>query len=321
MKLGWFTKFGSCTLSLILHVALGTLLIVSFDFTSKPEIKPRKDVNFVEAVVVDKKQIDLELARIKKVEDEKHQKEKKRLNDLEKKATKLKNIRLAEEKKLAETKKKKEQEQKRRKVEQDRLATLEKEKTELGKQRELEEKRLAETKKKKEQEQDKLATLEKEKTELRKQRELEEKKIKEAEEKAKKLKAAEEKRRQEAEAAKKKKLEEELAAELAAEEAAELARKDRALINNIASNIKRSIESKFNKVGLPQGIACVLRVRLNPGGEVVNVSIAESSGNEIFDRRAVNATEKASPLPVPDDVATFDRLNLRENNILFEPTN
>ena len=93
------------------------------------------------------------------------------------------------------------------------------------------------------------------------------------------------------------------------------------MINNIASNIKRSIESNFNKVGLPQGIACVLRVRLIPGGEVVDVTIAESSGNDIFDRRAVNATQKASPLPVPDDVATFERLDLREINMTFKPTN
>jgi len=112
-----------------------------------------------------------------------------------------------------------------------------------------------------------------------------------------------------------------MAAEIAADEKAELASKDQMLINSIASKIKRSIESKFNKVGLPNGLECILRVHLVPGGEVTDVSIAKSSGNDIFDSRAEKATWKASPLPVPDDVATFDRLRLRDNNITFKPTN
>ena len=301
MKLGWLTTLSSSALSLILHVVLGALLILSFDFTEQPKIQPKNNINTVKAVSVDKKQVELELARIKKVEDEKLKKEKKRLDDLEKKANQLKKDRQAEEKKLADTKKKKEQEQKKRKEEQKKLATLEKEKTELKKQRELEEKKIKEA-------EDKAEKLKSEE-EARKKKEIEDKK------------AAEEKQRKEAEAAEKKQLEEELAAQLAAEESAEQAQKDQTLINNIANNIKRSIESNFNKVGLPQGIACVLRVRLIPGGEVVDVSIAESSGHEIFDRRAVNATQKASPLPVPEDAATFDRLGLREINMTFKPTN
>lgn len=301
MNLGWLTTLSSSALSLILHVVLGALLIFSFDFTAQTKTQPKNNINTVKAVTVDKKQVELELVRIKKVEDEKLQKEKKRLDDLEKKANQLKKDRQTEEKKLAETKKKKEQEQKKRKQEQKKLATLKKEKTELKKQRELEEKKIKEA-------EDKAEKLKAEE-DARKKKEIEDKK------------AAEEKQRKEAEAAKKKQLEEELAAQLAAEESAEQTKKDQALINNIASNIKRSIESNFNKVGLPQGIACVLRVRLIPGGEVVDVTIAESSGNDIFDRRAVNATQKASPLPVPDDVATFERLDLREINMTFKPTN
>jgi len=245
-------------------------------------------------VAVDRKQVELELARIRKIEEDKHKKEKKRLDDLEKKAKNIENKRKAEEKKLAEAKKKKEQEQKKRKEEQARVTKLEKEKIELEKKRQLEEK-----------------------------------KIKEAEQKAEKLKAEETARKEkEAKAAKlkadeeqKKRLEEELAADLAAEEAAEQASRDEVLISSIANRIKRTIESNFNKVGLPNGLECILHVRLIPGGEVINVSIAQSSGNDIFDRRAVNATQKASPLPVPDDVATFERLDLREINLRFKPTN
>jgi len=291
---GWFTTLSSTVLSLVLHLVAGALLIFSFEFTPEPKNQARKDVNVVQAVAVDKKQVELELARIRKIEEDKHKKEKKRLDDLEKKAKNIENKRKAEEKKLAEAKKKKEQEQKKRKEEQARVTKLEKEKIELEKKRQLEEK-----------------------------------KIKEAEQKAEKLKAEETARKEkEAKAAKlkadeeqKKRLEEELAADLAAEEAAEQASRDEVLISSIANRIKRTIESNFNKVGLPNGLECILHVRLIPGGEVINVSIAQSSGNDIFDRRAVNATQKASPLPVPDDVATFERLDLREINLRFKPTN
>jgi len=107
MKLGWFTTLSSGVLSLILHLVVGALLILSFDFTSKPKTQTRIDVNVVEAVVVDKKQVELELARIRKIEEDKHKKEKKRLDDLEQKAKNLEKKRKDEEIKLAEAKKKK----------------------------------------------------------------------------------------------------------------------------------------------------------------------------------------------------------------------
>lgn len=290
MRLGWFTTLSSSVLSLILHLVVGVLLIFSFEFTPQPKTQIRQDVNVVQAVVIDKKQVDLELERIRKIEEEKHKKEKQRLDELEKKANNLEKKRKEEEKKLAEAKKKKEQEQKKLKEEQVRLKKLEKEKAEL-----------------------------------KKKRELEEKKIKEAEAKAEKLKAEDKARQQkiaeEKKIAERNRREKELADAMNAEETAEQASKDQELINRISNNIKRSIESNFNKVGLPDDLECELRVRLVPGGDVIDVTIAKSSGHDIFDRRAVNATQKASPLPVPDDVETFERLDLREIKLYFKPTN
>ena len=289
MRFGWFTTLSSSVLSLILHLVVGVLLIFSFEFTPQPKSHIRQDVNVVQAVAVDKKQVEIELARIRKIEEEKHKKEKQRLEELEKKAKNLEKKRKEEETKLAEAIKKKEQEQKKRKEEQVHLKKLEKEKAEL-----------------------------------KKKRELEEKKIKEAEAKAEKLKAEEKVRQQkiaeEKKAAERIRREKELADAMNAEETAEKASKDQELINRISNNIKRSIESNFNKVGLPDGLECELRVRLVPGGEVIDVSIAKSSGHDIFDRRAVIATQKASPLPVPDDVKIFERY-FRDNNITFKPTN
>lgn len=290
MRLGWFTTLSSSVLSLILHLVVGVLLLFSFEFTPQPKTQIHQDVNVVQAVVIDKKQVDLELERIRKIEEEKHKKEKQRLDELEKKANNLEKKRKEEEKKLAEAKKKKEQEQKKLKEEQVRLKKLEKEKAEL-----------------------------------KKKRELEEKKIKEAEAKAEKLKAEDKARQQkiaeEKKIAERNRREKELADAMNAEETAEQASKDQELINRISNNIKRSIESNFNKVGLPDDLECELRVRLVPGGDVIDVTIAKSSGHDIFDRRAVNATQKASPLPVPDDVETFERLDLREIKLYFKPTN
>ena len=290
MRLGWFTTLSSSVLSLILHLVVGVLLLFSFEFTPQPKTQIRQDVNVVQAIVIDKKQVDLELERIRKIEEEKHKKEKQRLEELEKKANNLEERRKEEEKKLAEAKKKKEQEQKKLKEEQVRLKKLEKEKAEL-----------------------------------KKKRELEEKKIKEAEAKAEKLKAEDKARQQkiaeEKKVAENNRREKELADAMNAEETAKQASKDQELINRISNNIKRSIESKFNKVGLPDDLECELRVRLVPGGDVIDVTIAKSSGHDIFDRRAVNATQKASPLPVPDDVETFERLDLREIKLYFKPTN
>ncbi|MCH8847017.1 MAG: cell envelope integrity protein TolA [Proteobacteria bacterium] len=289
MRSGWFTTLSSTVLSLILHLVVGVLVIFSFEFTPQPKTQIRQDVNVVQAVAVDRKQVELELARIKKIEEDKHKIEKKRLDELGKKARNLENKRKAEEKKLAEAKKEKEQEQKKRKEEQAHIAKLKKEKVELEKKRQLEEK-----------------------------------KIKEAEAKAAKLKAEEEARKErvaeEKKVAERKQREKELADAMNAEEAAEQASKDQILINRIAASMVRSIENEFNKTGLPDGLECVLRVRLTPGGEIIDVSIAKSSGHDIFDRRAENATRKASPLPVPDDLIIFER-HFRDNTITFKPTN
>ena len=91
------------------------------------------------------------------------------------------------------------------------------------------------------------------------------------------------------------------------------------MLQSIATSIYRRVVNNFNKSGLPPGLECELTVRTIPGGEVVNVSVSKSSGNDIFDRRAMAAVEKASPLPLPEDAATFDRLKLRQIAFRFRP--
>ncbi len=299
MLTGWLLRIRSLAFSILLHVLAAVLLLISFDFSAKPiQLPPVDNVNIVDAVSVDKKEVEKELKRLKQTEADKKAAEKKRLQELEarekkarEKAEELKQKRLQEEKKLAEAKKQKELEQKRREEEQKKLVQLEKEKAELEKQRKLEE----EKKRKAEEERKKV------------------------EEEKKRLEAEAEKQRKAEEARKKAEAERLLQEQLAAEQAELQRQQDATLLQKVAAAITRKVENNFNKTGLEEGLSCKLRVRLLPGGDVVDVSVTQPSGNDIFDRRARTAVQKASPLPVPEDAATFERLNLRDITFNFTP--
>ncbi|MDF1654179.1 MAG: cell envelope integrity protein TolA [Coxiellaceae bacterium] len=69
--------------------------------------------------------------------------------------------------------------------------------------------------------------------------------------------------------------------------------------------------------GVSKKLSCELRVRLGPGGVVLNVKTVRSSGNSALDRSATTAVYKASPLPVPKDPALFDKF--RELSLTVRP--
>jgi colicin import membrane protein len=74
---------------------------------------------------------------------------------------------------------------------------------------------------------------------------------------------------------------------------------------------------------LPKNISCVLNVRVAPGGVVLQVSVAKSSGNPVLDNSAIAAVNKASPLPVPTDSNLFDafrtlKLTVKPDGFLLE---
>ena len=128
------------------------------------------------------------------------------------------------------------------------------------------------------------------------------------------LNIAEDKKRKDAEK-KTRKAEDVLLAELNLKQQ----KQDQIILQDINVKIYRVVTGNFNKTGLPKGLECMLSVQTIPGGEVISVTVSQSSGNEIFDRRAVTAVEKSSPLPLPADPATFDRLRLRILPFKFKP--
>jgi colicin import membrane protein len=124
---------------------------------------------------------------------------------------------------------------------------------------------------------------------LEKQREEEARKKREQEEAAKK-KREDDKRHKEEEVAKR---EAEKAREVAA-----AARKSE--IDRFTDQIKAKIRGRANVPDTVTGKPSVqVRIRILPGGEVLDISVTRSSGNRVYDTAIERAIRSASPLPVP----------------------
>ncbi|MCP3867856.1 MAG: cell envelope integrity protein TolA, partial [Gammaproteobacteria bacterium] len=163
-------------------------------------------------------------------------------------------------------------------------------------------KRLAEEKKRKAVEAKRLAK-EKERKAAEAKRLAEEKKRKAAE--ARRL--AEEKKRKAA------------ARRQAELEAAMQAERDASETRRYQGLIRQKINRSWVRPsGVGDGLKCLLRVRVAPGGTVIAATVVESSGNGAFDRSATHAVMKADPLPVPAG-SLFEAF--RDINFLFQPKN
>lgn len=69
--------------------------------------------------------------------------------------------------------------------------------------------------------------------------------------------------------------------------------------------------------GIDKGASCELLVSVAPGGVVMSIDLIRSSGNEILDRSAQVAVQKASPLPVPKEAIYFD--DFRKIKLVVRP--
>ena len=68
------------------------------------------------------------------------------------------------------------------------------------------------------------------------------------------------------------------------------------------------------------GMQALLLVQLVPTGEVVNVTLEATSGNDAFDRSVILAVRKAGRFSVPKKPRVFED-NFREFTVLFRPEN
>ena len=85
------------------------------------------------------------------------------------------------------------------------------------------------------------------------------------------------------------------------------------------AQIQREIVQNWSRPpSARNGMEALLRVLLIPTGEVVDVKVEDSSGNDAFDRSVVLAVTKARRFVVPTDSLRFERY-FREFTVLFRP--
>lgn len=69
--------------------------------------------------------------------------------------------------------------------------------------------------------------------------------------------------------------------------------------------------------GADRMLSCQLLIKLDASGNVLNVEVLQSSGNEILDQSAVMAVLKASPLPLPQNPLLLEQF--RELQLTVKP--
>ena len=312
-------------LSILVHVVVIALVVISFQWT--PAIPTVEQQPIIQAVAVDENKVSEEIKKLERAETEKRAAEEKRKRDAEVAAKKARDKRLAEERRLKEAQKKRAVEEQRRKEAELKRVAEEKARKEAQRKRITEEKalarkRAADEKARKEAEAKRIAARKAEKERLEKlrlEREAEEKRLAELEAKRR----MEEEQRRKAEEERQRRAEEERALqEQIAAENARLEQERQLLASKTVSKYTTLIRQKVSRnwirpAGSRNDLTCTVSVRVIPGGDVVGVTVVNTSGDPVFDRSVETAVRRASPLPIPTDPLVFERM--REITFIFDP--
>ena len=270
--------------AIALHVLVGVILLVSMQPNQAEKTNPALPLPVAS---VDQQLVEQELKRL-----ELEKQEKKRQAELERKA-------LAEKRAQQELEKK-------RKAKQARQAQL-KRQQEQEKKRKAKQARQAQLKRQQEQEKKRKAELERKAlAEKRAQQELEKKR------KAEQARQAQLKRQQERQ-------QKEAALSSALQREEQLSQ-----TQAITARIKADVENSWLiPPSARVGMECLLQIRLLPSGDVHSVKLVRSSGDTAFDRSALDAVYKASPLPVSVSSIGSQLFNrtFREFSFRFSPDN
>jgi colicin import membrane protein len=99
----------------------------------------------------------------------------------------------------------------------------------------------------------------------------------------------------------------------------ERARKNALITDDIVAQIQAKIYEtwRYPPSARPQMLVKV-SIQMVPTGEVINVTITKSSGNEAVDRSVIAAVKRAQPLPVPKDNRLFEQ-RFRNFSMEFSP--
>lgn len=297
-------------LPIILSVALHAVIIVLLIFVPLNNSMPTmgqsaKPEQIVQAVSVSQQAVAQEVQQIKQQQQAKQQAEQEKQRAAKEQLAKVQRQREQEQARL----KKMQAEQKKvadqiayQKQEQARLKKVAAEK---AKQEKIREQKLAEQKK---QAAAKKADEEKQLAEKERQQELKKKQL------AEKLK------QEQADL-----LKQQMEAEQKALKAAQAKAQQQAMLSEIDKYKGLILQAISQNWLVPsdvnRNLSCQLLISLGPGGTVLNVQVARSSGNTALDNSAKTAVYKSSPLPVPSDPALFNqfrqlKLTVRPENVI-----
>ena len=95
-----------------------------------------------------------------------------------------------------------------------------------------------------------------------------------------------------------------------------------AAIGRVVDEHKARIIAKIRRYvvlppGVPDNARAEFDVTLLPGGSVLSAKLTKPSGSEAYDSAVERAIFKAQPLPLPQDVALFNKF--RELHLMFSP--
>ncbi len=100
--------------------------------------------------------------------------------------------------------------------------------------------------------------------------------------------------------------------------AAQNAAKAQSAIARYKDLIRQKVEQNWVRpLNTQKGMECVVKVKLVPGGDVLQARVVQTSGSAVFDRSVENAVYKASPLPLPNDPTLF--AYFQELEFTFKP--
>jgi len=94
------------------------------------------------------------------------------------------------------------------------------------------------------------------------------------------------------------------------------------LVNSYQTYILNAISKNWSRpASARRGMQVLLKIDMLPNGTVVAINTVQSSGNKLFDRSAIAAVRKASPLTQMRNLSSleFER-NFRTFQLLFNPT-
>ncbi len=207
--------------------------------------------------------------------------------------------------------------QDQRRIEQERQRELEQEQQRQAAERERQEEQQRQEADRQRREEEQRQTAIREREELERQR---------AEQQRREQERAEELRRQaeaaEAERRRQQELERRQAAQAAAEAAAaEAARNEFELVQSATGLIQQLVQERWSRPpSARNGMRAVLQIQMLPTGDLLDVTLTQSSGDVAFDRSAENAVYAAAPFSELRELPiNVFNANFRSLSLIFEP--